>query len=327
MISATWIRPCHWLLGLFAGFLWLTARGDAPDFQFTSVSEGQAQLRQKDEFTRHLSTFDRSARLQTDAPVSEKQFLKFIGDQVLVWDDESRQSVEAALKELRPQLAVFRLPWPKTIRLIRTTGREEGHAAYTRGTCVILPERLLKSTPGGLADILAHECFHVLSRANPSLRRQLYGAIGFKKCAEIRFPPAMAARRITNPDAPVFDQAITVQAQGRTQRVVPVLHATVEHYPAGAKREFFDYLHFGFWPLDATSSSRTKMPELLEVGQLGGFDEQVGKNTGYIIHPEEIMADNFKMLIRRSKPVPSPDVLARVEKILRENTRTTAEVH
>ena len=65
----------------------------------------------------------------------------------------------------------------------------------------------------GLADILAHECFHVLSRANPGLRRQLYATIGFEKCAEIRFPPAMAARRITNPDAPVFDQAITVLKQ------------------------------------------------------------------------------------------------------------------
>ncbi len=33
------------------------------------------------------------------------------------------------------------------------------------------------------------------------------------------------------------------------------------------------------------------------------------------------------MLIRRSKPVPSPDVLVRLEKILREYIRTTAVVH
>jgi hypothetical protein len=49
-----------------------------------------------------------------------------------------------------------------------------------------------------------------------------------------------------------------------------------------------------------------------------GFHEQIGRNTGYIIHPEEVLADNFVLLVRRETDVPSPEILERMDALLIE---------
>jgi hypothetical protein len=50
--------------------------------------------------------------------------------------------------------------------------------------------------------------------------------------------------------------------------------------------------------------------------QISGFIEQVGQNTSYLIHPEEILADNFALLVLGMEDVPSPEILKRIRAIL-----------
>lgn len=47
-----------------------------------------------------------------------------------------------------------------------------------------------------------------------------------------------------------------------------------------------------------------------------GFLEQVGENTNYLIHPDEILADNFVLLVTGKKGVPSPEVVEKLGKVL-----------
>ena len=54
----------------------------------------------------------------------------------------------------------------------------------------------------------------------------------------------------------------------------------------------------------------------MPVTAIRGFTEQVGRNTEYIIHPEEILADNFSLLLAQDKAVASPDVLQKIRAIL-----------
>jgi hypothetical protein len=42
----------------------------------------------------------------------------------------------------------------------------------------------------------------------------------------------------------------------------------------------------------------------------------VGRNTDYIIHPEEILAENFALLVLGAGNVPSPEVLTRMREAL-----------
>ena len=52
--------------------------------------------------------------------------------------------------------------------------------------------------------------------------------------------------------------------------------------------------------------------------QASGFFAQVGKNTRYIIHPEEILADNFALLVLRKRNLPSPAIIKKLKEILKD---------
>ncbi|NRB27812.1 MAG: hypothetical protein HRU37_09060, partial [Roseibacillus sp.] len=56
--------------------------------------------------------------------------------------------------------------------------------------------------------------------------------------------------------------------------------------------------------------------KLLDAGEVTGFLEQVGENTTYLIHPEEILADNFVLLVTGKRDVPSPEVVEKLGKVL-----------
>ena len=45
------------------------------------------------------------------------------------------------------------------------------------------------------------------------------------------------------------------------------------------------------------------------------FVARLGGNTGYIIHPDETMADNFAFLVS-GRSVPNPALLAQIEAVL-----------
>jgi hypothetical protein len=56
-------------------------------------------------------------------------------------------------------------------------------------------------------------------------------------------------------------------------------------------------------------------PRVVGVEQVSGFFEMVGRNTDYIIHPEEILADNFALLRFADDDVPSPQILRKMREI------------
>lgn len=290
---------------------------------FASVSEGRKVLTAKDEFVRHSSPFDRAARLKTDKPVSEDEYLAFVGKSVIKWTAEETQQVEAALKKIQPLLQAWPLAFPATMQMIKTTGAEEGNAAYTRGTAIMIPKAELAKAQNDLAKLICHELFHILSRQNPELREELYGIIGFVRCNDLEFPRELASRKITNPDAPLNDHFIRLEIEGQKRPAIPVLLSRAETYDVGSGEEFFAYLDFKFLVVEAEAGSahvqvvrENSAPKLVSPGAVSGFLEQVGRNTEYLIHPEEILAENFALLILGEQNVKSPEVLQKMKIVL-----------
>ncbi len=284
---------------------------------FASVDQGRQVLTNRDDFVERLSPFDRAARLKTAAEVSEAQYLNFVRTNVLEFTPVEKASVERAFLEIKPGLEKLKLSWPTPVLLIKTTGLEEGTAPHTRGNAVVLPAEKLQ----GVIDpsILAHELFHVLSRHNPALKDKLYAAIGFQKCDEIKFPSTLM--RITNPDAPRNDHFIDLTVDGKTVSAIPILFAKPKSYDTQKGGEFFDYLNFEFLAVQKVPGSSavnfdSDHPQLLEMDKVRGFYEQVGQNTSYVIHPEEILADNFVLLLKPGSQVTSPEILEKIRKAL-----------
>ena len=48
------------------------------------------------------------------------------------------------------------------------------------------------------------------------------------------------------------------------------------------------------------------------------FLKKIGENTNYIIHPDEILADNFVRLIMNDRGVATPRILEEMRKVLRK---------
>ena len=292
---------------------------------FATADEARRILTSRDDFVQRMSPFDRAARMKTDQAVSEAQYLAFVGQNVLDWSDAEREKLTAVLAAIGPRLAEFKLPLPATIHLVRTTGREEGGAFYTRGAAIMFPTRQLASGDAELRRIVCHELFHVLSRAQPELKEALYATIGFEQCGEVEWPAELADRRITNPDAPVNDHAIELQIAGKQQWAIPIIYSKSPQYDVRRRGEFFQYLEFRFLAVErdaagvATRIYEDGKPVLAEPADVAGFYEQIGRNTEYIIHPEEVLADNFSLLVLGETNVKTPEVLRKMETALREH--------
>ena len=306
-----------------------TVTAPSISIHFASPEEGREILRTRDGFIRRLSPFDRAARLKTDREVSETEFLDFVAGKVIEWDSADRGRVEQAFDRIRPALGEYPLNWPESVQFVHTTGEEEGGAAYTRGKAVVLPRTRLDRSPEELAPLVAHELFHVLSRHDRDIRDRLYRVIGFERCPEVELPKSLARRRITNPDAPVNAHRIRVQQEGRQFWAVPVLYSRSERYDPLQGGSFFKYLQFRLLLKAAEDEAATAFApagstsRLVEVKEVSGFFEQIGRNSSYIIHPEEILAVNFALIVTGETEFPSPEVAEGIRSVLRAASAPT----
>ncbi|MDR2013209.1 MAG: hypothetical protein LBQ20_09280 [Rhodanobacter sp.] len=303
--------------------LLLVAQVGAQELLFTSAQESRRILSTRDEFVQRMSPFDRAARMKTSSDISESQFLEFVASAALDWKPREKDRIKAAFRAIQPEITRLSLPLPSQIYFIKTSGQEEGHAAYTRQNAIILPVKMLSLSDNETKRIIAHELFHISSRANPRLAKALYKTIGFQYCGEIEFPVSLAPRKITNPDAPKNDYYIQLKLGEQSILAVPILFSQTAQYDVSRGGEFFEYLQLAFLLVESPVGSNipqvlndSQKPRLVALQQVSGFFEQVGQNTEYVIHPEEILADNFAFLVLKQEKVRSPEILAKIRSSL-----------
>ena len=291
----------------------LAAPAGAQDLAFANVDQARQMLATRDAFVERMSPFDRAARLKTNRVVTEAEYLDFAASSALGWNEADRTVISAAYDQVQSKIRALRLPLPAKFFVVKTTGQEEGDTVYTRQTAVMIPRSKIGDD---LPRLLAHELFHIASRANPALAERLYAVIGFTRCTEASYPANLAPRKLTNPDAPRNDYCIRVTLDGRSVSTTPILFSRAESYDPVRGGEFFDYLQLGLLvrtePGAALSTER-----VVGLQQVTGFFEQVGQNTQYVIHPEEILADNFALLVLDMN-VKSPAVLTGLRRALAE---------
>jgi hypothetical protein len=285
------------------------------EIELASIETARTVLGTRDEFVTRLSPFDRAARLQAAGDVSEAEYLAFTTAAAREWSNDERARLTAAFAAIEPQLAALLPELDEPILIVKTSGEEEGGAGYTRANAVMLPQAMADGRE--LQRTLAHEIFHVASRNHPDMRRALYRAIGFEECGEVVLPAALAVRKMTNPDAPINEHCIEIAVDGAKVWGMPILLARQERFDPAAGIPFFGYLTLSMLLVDRGSSPaqpvlRDGAPALVPMNRVQGYFEQVGRNTNYIIHAEEILASNFERLVLGEQGAPSPEVLARI---------------
>jgi hypothetical protein len=269
--------------------------------KFASINEARNLLSQNDTYTDNLGRFDIESRMKQSGATLE-ELLDFAANQALDWTLDEKEKIEAIINSLDTVIREQKLllPFPDTIYFVKTTGMEEdGAAGYTRENYVVLVEKYLHN---GLNKRIIHELFHILTRNDAAFKEKLYPLIGFEMMQAIPFPEAMKDLQFSNPDAPFIDSYIRLEHKGVPVDCAMILYAS-DHYQRG---RFVDYLKVGFLKLDNKKTVlENGKPVIYSVEEISGFFEQVGTNTPYAIHPEEILADNFYFVIAGKTDLPS----------------------
>jgi hypothetical protein len=285
--------------------------------------EAATELRKVDDFVLNLGSFDLEARLNTKEGATIEKYFDFITKQIIPWDAQCismiSEIIESLSKNCTDTLKLCNLP--KEILVILTNGKDEAGAAYCRNlNAIILPITKKYSWH----TTFPHEMFHIISRNNLELQGKLYGCIGYQPMPDgkiARLPGNISNLKMTNPDAPVTKHYIRLQIRGSPDGepscLAPVLVASGEFEP-NSDRNFFGYLLTRFAVLDEET---WEVKRLIPYDDAVGFYDKVGRNTKYIIHPEETIADNFVHLINGETNVPSPWVLEKMRRALASNCK------
>lgn len=259
---------------------------------FTTRDEGRVEIAKSDHYSQNQSLFDRSAKTMTLGAVSEKDYLENAARHVHGWtlDEVAYLTRGIAAANQRMQDLKLAVELPETLVLVKTDGWEEGGAnGYTRANAIYLNRNSLSE------QLLLHELFHIISRYNAAKIDEIYATLGFRRCNEVAFD---LDTKITNPDAPFLRHYISLRVNGEPIEAVLALVATRAYTGGG----FFGYVGKKIVAVEGGDDAKVVRrangaPVMYDHRVAIDLYDQIGRNTGYTIHQEEVSADHFEMLM------------------------------
>lgn len=295
-------------------------------FRFATRAEAQMLITDIDEYTRGWNQFDINVRLQTEHG-RKSQLLAFAMNQTLNWSDKDKERISQSIKALDVEIKKQKLvlDFSQELVFIKTTTKEEGGAgAYTRNNWIAVGEKALNElNDNELISLIAHEIFHILSRNNADFKKATYNTIGFTVMnREILFPADIIEKRISNPDVNRYDSYINLTVNGEKQKCTMLIYTDSPYNPEDGKR-LFDYIQVGLIPLNDNfiPIQQEGKTVIYSISQATDFYDLIGRNTNYIINPEEILAENFVCLLTGKQDLQSPEIIDRLREVLTNDYR------
>ncbi len=205
---------------------------------------------------------------------------------------------------------------PET-KLIKTHGTHYGSTVYyTRENCIVIPKFVLtQGNEDAIYGTMLHELFHIYSRYHEPERNALYALIGYKDIgpvSNLQMDSTLKKRLLLNPDGVDYGYAIKLETEDSPPTLaIPIIKANTDEF-LPSRPAFFSYLDFALYKISPPFSRLIKVHNdeksntTITSNQMTNYLHQIKDNTNYIIHPDEILADNFMYLIRSKE---QPDYL------------------
>ena len=279
---------------------------------FATREEGRAKIATPDVYTDRLSDYELQAKIRTRAKVTATDYLYNCQKHVRAWALEDIHYVAALIRHIDRAITSLNITFqlPENILLVKTTGWEEGGAnGYTRENAIYLNEHSLS------LHLLIHELFHIVSRTNPHTATAAYRILGFAEIDEVHYEDPF---KISNPDAPFLRHALKISHR-RTPRVACLVIRGNGPYYGGS---FFRYVQKQLLVLETAGDHRcapmieNRKPVFLNYHEVDGLYQQIGRNTGYNIHQEEVTAVHFEHLLTGSKGLPNQSLVHDLRAVL-----------
>lgn len=315
-----------------------TAKGAVVTY-VDSISAAKAIVDEDvDGFFDNVSIIDMAIQMKSEKSYASREealseYKAYLRTEVMNWKDTEKillneifDSIKVQVQRVNPSLM------PDDIRLVKIRTNHYGpDVYYTRGKNIMIPENVLhrQGAKEMLEPVMIHETFHIISRYDKPLREKLYALIGFFPHLEtLDIPRTITDRWLTNPDGISTDYYIQLRDEDSTAKAIPLILSNKATFTP-ENPSFFSYLQFDLFELDESTGKLLHGENLgttLTDGMMPGFFEQIKDNTQYIIHPDEIAADNFIYAITRSNITDSKRfsdegsaLVDRIYKVLQEN--------
>ncbi len=281
-------------------------------FGIASVAEGAAVFSAEDEFTAVLTPADLSIRARR-VGVTVAELRAVYAGAPRAWSEAERARLEAMFARRASQTTQLAHLLPARVLLMKSSGAADTALPHTRGAMINMG-LALPSEDEALDSLFFHELFHVLSRHNSARHDEMYALVGFEPCP-LLLSDEVRARTITNPDAPLLLHAAPLGAGGRM--IAPVLFAEPALYDE-AHPGFADYFNLRFLAFERTAAGCAPVMAdgapvpVAPREAMAALYAAAGRNTEYVLHPEELLADNFAQLMLGRTDAPNPEVQARL---------------
>jgi hypothetical protein len=284
-----------------------------------SVSASKAIVRDDlEKFFDKITAVDCAIQMKKTFPENAKrdevvaEYLGFLQRDVSTFTKEESEFIVKAMNEAFQLCSkVNKTFFPDEILLIKSHGLAYGEDTYyTRENCIIIPKQALaKRNYDEFLKVMLHEISHVVTRTHPSVKTQLYALIGFKKMVSaLTINDSLKRRLLTNPDGIALDWATTFTASdNQSIYVLPLIYATNTVW-LPTNPDFFNNMGFNYYEIAPAADAKSFAVQTIGDEQKSTLDTkgintlfQQNYNTGYIIHPDEIIADNFSILMISEK--------------------------
>lgn len=287
---------------------------------FADRAEGQTLLLSNEAYLEGLTQNDLNFRMQKlDATLEE--YKEFAAEQVLDFTEEEKNIISEEINRFydRCREQGYHLPELDQVTFVKTTSANECNAgAYTQGTTVYLGVDALKcalsedkEARSWFSEIIPHELFHCFTRTDPEFRTEMYSILGFTVQEEdFVFEDAVRERIISNPDVEHHNSYATFRINGEDIPCAVVF--TTEHPFEKKGDSFFDSAATGLVPIDDLNT-------MYSSEEAENFWDVFGRNTDYVVDPEETLADNFAFtILNRDETMKTPELLESIRTYLRE---------
>ncbi len=284
-----------------AGFV--KENADVPFTIADSRAAAVALLKEDTEgFFSKLQAIDVAIQLKDNAFLNDRNYVdnyrKFLKNQATAFSVDDTKAISeiatealALIQKVNPSIGVkFQLCKIKT-----TCYGDDVY--FTRGNAIFIPENIFADMKKAeQVPVMLHEIWHILSEEKPKLKEEMYGLIGFVKHHKaIQYPAALKKMMLTNPDGADDDYGIVLKGD---KKALPVILSGKQKFDA-ANPSFFNHLRFEIFGLDAAGNieMNSDLTSQLSNEAQASFFSNIKDNTQYIIHPDEIIADNFMLAV------------------------------
>ena len=288
--------------------------------RFASVAEGRAVVSADDDWIAATSELQRASLMGVKSGAAPDAFRAFEAEAVVPWTDAARARYLKALEQVAPAFNRLGITLPTQVLFVQTTGKESAATPHTRGAAVMFPLRFDQQEFTD-AEVVAHELWHVVSRHEPGLRSRLYATLGFVPAAPLEWPATWLPLRLANQDAPHHEHLMWVDIAGKPVALMPVVVADAAELSRGgtivtaARTRLLEVIP-GSGGQPTRAVMRKGQPVWHDPEATPAYLEKLGGNSDYLVHPEETLADNVMFLVS-GRTVPHPELLSRIEAVLR----------